>query len=133
MFIILFKYRFRVIFHHVNTIIDQLSSEGVTANDFEMGPLKTCNAEAAKRRVETRATADAQERIPTADTPIRRHVSSPFADPPIRRYADMFLHPPLRSIDRIDQLAKPLSLRLATLAEEAKKAKVDRSNFLRVL
>ena len=54
------------------------------------------------------AKVDAQERIPTADTPIRRHVSSPLADPPIRRSADTFLHPPLRSIDRIDQLAKPL-------------------------
>ena len=36
--ILLFKYRFSVIFRHVNTIIDQLSSEGVTANDFETGP-----------------------------------------------------------------------------------------------
>jgi hypothetical protein len=97
------------------------------------------------------ATADAQECIPTADTPTRRPVSSPrrpadtptrravssppptrrhadtptrFFTPPTRRPADPFLHPSLRSIDRTDQLAKPLSLRLATIVEEAKKLKL---------
>jgi hypothetical protein len=61
--------------------------------------------------------------------PTRRYADPPTrffppADTPTRRFADPFLHPPLRSIDRTDQLAKPLSLRLATIVEEAKKLKL---------
>ncbi len=105
-FILLFKYSFRVIFHHVNTIICQLSSQGATANDFEMGPLKTGNAEAVKRRVETRngGRAGAHPYRRYAGPPIRRPADTSlpsFADTPIRRPADTFLHlsPTRRSAD----------------------------------
>ena len=60
------------------------------------------------------ATADAQERIPTADPPTRRHVSSPLrrhADTPTRRHV-LHLSPTRRHADTPTRFFTLLSARL---------------------